>query len=89
MKYFAFFLRFAKVLAQQPTSTSYTFVTSGCGEECEKGITMFGKASIFNLCDTCIYGMYNAAYAEFENHKKLSLNQLRIFCKVKPVADLN
>ena len=32
-------------------------------------------------------GMYNAACAEFYQHDFLTINQVRIYCKVKPVLD--
>ena len=39
------------------------------------------------MLDSCIYGIYNAACAEFYNHEFMSINQLRVFCKVKPALD--
>lgn len=35
----------------------------------------------------CLYGMFKAASLEFNDHDFLVINQLRIFCKVKPVLD--
>lgn len=45
------------------------------------------KISLLNACGMCVYGLYNAAYAEFRENKNLSINQLRIFCMCQSVPD--
>ena len=45
------------------------------------------KISLLNACGITVYGLYNAAYAEFRENKNLSINQLRIFCMCLPVPD--
>jgi len=65
----------------QKSQTTYTFIIGGCNED----ISL--TSSLLNMCDMCLYGMFNAACAEFYHHDFLSINQLRVFCKVKSALD--
>jgi hypothetical protein len=84
--HFIVYKTFAKSLAEQPGST-YTFISGGSGEECEKGKLWLADASLINPSSSADYGLYHSAFAEFYEHKKLKINQLRIFCWIRPVPD--
>ncbi len=70
-----------------PKGSTYTFISGGSGEECEQGKPMEPKISLLNVAGICVYGLYNAAFAEFRENKNLSINQLRIFCMCEPKPD--
>ena len=70
-----------KALALLSSPTTYTFITGSSGE----GIPL--ESSLISMLDTFLNGIYNAACTEFYHHDFLCINQLRIFCKVKPVLD--
>ena len=84
--HFIVYKTFAKSLAQQPGST-YTFISGGSGEESEKGKLWLADASLVNPSSSAVYGLYHSAFAEFYEHPNLKINQLRIFCWIRPVPD--
>lgn len=86
--HFVVYKTFAKILAANPGST-YTFITGGSGEMGENGHVFLKDASLIPLISHGVYGLYEAAYAEFEGHENLKISQLRIFIWVRPKADSN
>ena len=88
ISHFVVYKTFAKILASNPGST-YTFITGGSGESCEKGEIFFADASLIPVMSNAVYGLYDSAYSEFHNHPNLKVSQLRIFIWVRPKSDSN
>lgn len=86
--HFVVYKTFAKILSAEPKST-FTFITGGSGEECEKGRVFLADASLIPVASSSVYGLYDGAFSEFNNHPNLKISQLRIFLWVRPKSDSN